>query len=60
MQKVLFPFTKWRKNMLFGDPILKNNFIFSIVKGHLDTKKYSFLVNIPSLNGEKHAILMGL
>jgi len=46
--------------MLFGDPILKNNFISSIVKGHLDTKKYSFLVNIPSLNGEKHAILMGL
>ncbi len=46
--------------MLFGDPILKNNFTSSIVKGHLDTKKYSFLVNIPSLYGEKHAILMGV
>ena len=47
MAKVLFPFTIWRKIMLFGDPVLKNNFISSIVKGHLDTKKYSFLINIP-------------
>jgi len=43
--------------MLFGDPILKNNFISSIVKGHLDTKKYSFLVDIPSLYGEIYAFL---
>jgi hypothetical protein len=37
------------KNNAFWTPNQRNKYISSIVKGHLDTKKYSFLINIPSL-----------